>query len=236
MFGVIDFTYSVSRRSPLTPLFLYPDLSSAISFFFNINQKKEDVSIQPNVNDSLPLLSSQNNIFNVSLDSLTSLHLPSTAVLNIAILRDSNYDCYLGSVLLDLSEEEIESLSSHYLLRHIVYKEEECGLCNSNFQIWDENENYGYEGSVYKPTYYRVVTLDDFEDHHLGWGSQDKIDAKIKKLNLDKSKIFFLCMRGGPWGLYLSKKPLPENLKHGSMVCWSCMDKIKDDFSFIWGH
>lgn len=224
MFGVIDFSNS--------SLFLYPDLSSVISFFFKINQNKEDVFIQPNVNKSLDLLSCKWK-YPLSLDSY---HLPSaTSILNMAILRNQDFEYILGSVLLDLSEEEIESLSSHYKVHYTIYKKKKCALCNSKFKIWDINENWGYESCVYKPCYYQVVTLDNLENYHI-FGCQKKVDEKIEKLNLEKSEIFFVNMTGGPEGLYLAKNPLPENLKQNSYICWSCFDKMENTLSCIWAH
>lgn len=227
MFGVIDFSDPI--------LFLYPDLSSAISFFFRISgaDQNKDVSIQPNLNNSLYLLLGQDNLYHVSLGSF---HLPpATSILNVAILRNEDLECSLGSVLLNLSEEEIESLSSHYKINEITYDKKKCSLCNSKFKIWDTDENCGYQGCVYKPCYYQVVTLDNLEDYHV-FGSQKKVDSEIEKLNLDKFQIFFINMRGGPEGLYLSKIPLPDNLKQDSDICWSCMREMENDFIFIWGH
>ena len=224
MFGVIDFKDS--------KLYIYADLSSAISLFFRINQGK-DISVQPNVNKSLSLLSYQNNLYQVSLESL---HLSHSTILNVAILRDEECKCTISSALLNLSKKEIDSLSLHYKVERIIYNDKKCSLCNLNFKIWDINENYGYKGCVYNPCYYNVITHDNFKESDVGWGNKDKIDDEIRKLNFDRSKIYFIGMRGELSGLYLSKNPIPENLKHDSFICWSCIKSVENDLNFIWGH
>jgi len=224
MFGVIDFKNSM--------LFLYSDLSSSISLFFKINQGK-DISFEPNINNSLSLLSCQNNLYQVSLEFL---HLSPSTILNIAILRDDECKCSIESALLNLSKEEIEALSFHYKIEKIIYKKKKCSLCNLKFKIWDENENCGYKGCIYNPCYYQIITQDSFKDSDMGWGNKDKIDEEIKKLNFNRSKIFFIGMRGGTWGLYLSKNPIPENLNQDSFLCWSCINDMINNLIFIWGH
>lgn len=223
MFGVIDIENFV--------IFLYSDLNSAISLFFKMNQNK-DVSIQPNINCSLSLLSSQDNLYQVSLKSL---HVSASMILNIAVIRNEECECSIGSILVNLSKEEVDTLSIHYKIEKTIYKKKKCALCQSNFKIWD-HENSSYKGCVYNPCYYQVIQLSEFKSTDIGWGSQSKIDNEVKKLNVDKSKIFFIVMKGGPWGLYLSKNPLPENLKQDSDICWSCFNNIESDCIFIWGH
>lgn len=222
MFGGIDFSKSI--------LFLYPDLGSAISFFFKINQG-EDVSFEPNINNSLSLLSCQNNLYQVSLESLNL-----SSVLNIAIIRDNECNCSLKSSLLNVSKEELDHLLLHYKVEKIIYDIKSCSLCNSEFKIWDHNENYGFEGCVYDPCYYHVITQNNFTESDVGWGDKNKIDDEVKKLKFDKSDVFFIAMRGGPWGLYLSKNPIPKNLKHNSFICWICIKEMMNDLIFIWSH
>ena len=106
MFGVIN------KESTL---FLYPDLSSAISFFFKIN--KDDVSIEPNVNHALSLLSKQNNLYQVCLKELDSL--PCT-ILNIGIFRNDDCECSLHSILLNIEEKDIESFTQTFYLKRIT--------------------------------------------------------------------------------------------------------------------
>ena len=178
-----------------------------------------------NVNKSLSLLS---NLHGINLDSY---HLSPSSILNIAILRDENLECKLGSVLIN----QAESLSSYYKTHYIIYEKKKCSLCNSKFKIWDMQKNCGYEGCVYSPCHFQIIPLENLESYHI-FGNQNKIDSEIGKLNLDKSQIFFVNMSGGPEGLYLSKIPLPENLKRGSDICWSCTEEMDDNLIFIWGH
>lgn len=224
MFGVIEIT---KRRKDL---YVYSDLSAAIACFSRIN-KNIDGRILPNLNNSLCLLSKQDHIYNTSLDKY---NLPISNILNIAIIRDKNLICDLGSVLLSLDKEQIECLSSTYNVEYIKYNEKHCKLCDMNFKIWS-NDNCGYAGCSYNPLYFEIITLDNLRDYHIS-GYQDKIDKKIQELNLGKSKVFYFNINGPYRGLYLSKIPIPDNLNPNDFICCSCMDSIKDDFICIWVH
>lgn len=231
MFGVINFVKpSYSKYHYLE---LYSDISLAVSFFFEINKQHSDVKIIPNINNSFELLSSQHILYQI--ENLDSFHIPISTILNIAIIRDEDLKCTLGSMLLSLSLDQIDLISEPYKIHKIITSEQRCSLCQIHFKIFDINNNDGYQGCVYNPCYYNVVTLENLEDYH-AFGNKPKINDEISKLNFDRSKIFFVVMSGRLHGLHLSKIPLTENLFNGDFICWHCIDKMDDDFIPIWSH
>ena len=211
MFSVIHSKY----------LFIYPDLASAISYFFSVNKNK-DISIQPNINGSFKLLSSQCNIFQIPSLSSELERIPVDSIINISIFRDEDESFRLGSALLCLSPDQIDSLATHYKTYSITYKTKKCAICNSNFKIWNRNNAGVYLGCTYNPLYYRVITPENLENYHL-FGHCPEEDA-----------TFYLNVSGQHQGLYASKNTLPDNLEHGSYICWSCMNL--DDYIYIWAH
>jgi len=226
MYGVIKISEPISESI----LLVYSDLPSAISYFFELNDQK-DISIEPNINHSSILLSTQNFLYKIN--NFEKYDLPEDAILNIGIIRDKNNECRLHSVLLVLSKELIEKLSNYYTIEEIFLREEKCNLCKSIFKVWDQEKNCGYQGCKYNPIYYAIITIENLGSYHL-FGSD--IQPYLDDLNFDKSKIFFMNMEGGLNGLLLSKFPLPENWYHGMIFCWNCMDNMRDKFESIWSH
>jgi hypothetical protein len=232
MFGVINFT-NTHRKGKYT-IVIYPDLPSAISFFNDINQRNDDFKIIPHINKSLSLLTSQHHLYTLDED-LENYHFSSHSILNISIIRDEIFKSSIGSILLTLSPDDINSLKQYYDIETIVYSTEKCGICSSDFKIWDLNNNCGYYGCTYNPTYYKVITLNNLQDYHI-FGCNDTFDAELNKLTFDKNKIFCVSLRGHFFGLSLAKIPLPDNWKDDMTICWKCMETLDKDFVHIWSH
>lgn len=149
-------------------------------------------------------------------------HIPCEAILNVAFVRDKNYKPNLGSVLLSLTKEDIKNLSNHYICERVIYRTKICSLCATNFKIYSCEDNCGFIGCTYNPTYYNVIPAEDLQFHHV-FGCQKEIDSMIENLDFDKSKMFYVDMHGHYSGLYLSKFPLPDDWNKGTIICWNCM-------------
>lgn len=231
MYGVVG----ISKHRPRSTLSVYSDLPSAISYFFELNNseiaKGGDISVQANMNNDCALLSSQNILYNIS--DLEKYNLPGTAILNIGIHRNKKYECRLFSALIVLSKELIQTLSNHYEINEIFIQNKTCDLCKSTFKVWDEAKNCGYQGCIYNPLYYEIITIENLESYH-AFGVD--IQPELNKLSFDKSQIFFMRMDGSLNGLLLSKIPLPKDWYHGMIFCWNCMDNMEDKFQSIWSH
>lgn len=196
-------------------LFVYPDLASAISYFFSI--QKGDVSIQPNVNKSFNLLAAQNHLYSIT----DFCNIPIESILNIGIVRDDELQCCLRSALLCLSPDQIKDLSKYYKIYTIKYAKKQCALCHCQFKIHDINSDY--YGCIYNPVYYQVITPENLETYHL-------FGCDLKNTIVP----FYLNISGRYQGLLASKNPLPDNIEHGSYICWSCM--TEDDYTYVWSH
>lgn len=107
------------------------------------------------------------------------LHIPESAILNVAILRDENFRCRLGPIILSLTKESIIDLSSHFELRQVVYSSKKCALSHSDFKLYNQDDNSGFYGCIYNPTYYRVITTQ--KPQHFHTFGQD-IEKEVSKI------------------------------------------------------
>lgn len=210
MYGVIWFKHKY--------LWLYSDLSSAISSFIQIVHFTGDFSILANVSDSLSILSTQDYNYPFSIEDL---YLPSSVkVLNVGVIRKGETDkTKLGSMLLDtLDKDQIKDLSSHYRVDIFEYEEKKCKLCNATFKVYEPRGHL---------CYYEVVTLDNLKNYHM-MHQRKIIDFEIAKF--DFKNIFFLDMRGRLQGLKLSKVPAFLNNEKSEFLINYRYPKRRDRF------
>ena len=218
MFGVINFSQVKTEKHSLI---VYSDLPEAISYFFQIN-KGDDYHIEPNLNKSKALLLSQNP--RIDINDLDNYYLPETNILNVGIKQGT-----LSSVLLSLTENLLNSFSLYYQIYRVIHNRKECSMCDSRFLV--SNREKGFSGSVYNPEYFKIIPIDC-----MNYGSDAKIESKLKKLDFDTSKSFFVTIHGPYVGLFLAKFPLPKNLSYNGIICWKCMKEMNSRFSHIWSH
>jgi hypothetical protein len=223
MYGVINLKFKY--------LWLYSDLSVAISALFPVIPYEDDFSILPHVSNSLKILETQNYNYNVSFDNV---YLPSSVkILNIAVLRNHEKDKRkINSILLDkLDEDQIDDLSDHYRIDTLEYEKKKCKLCKARFKAYEPR---GYL------CYYEVITLNNLESYHR-MDQDETINSEIEKF--DFKDIFFFNMRGRLQGLELSTVPLSDifqshgsTLKNGDIICCGCEKTMQDTLINIWAH
>lgn len=246
MYGVIDF--SSEHISNRYDLILYGDLQSAISYFFSVNENSykfdensnmymdKQAHIEPNINNNAHIYI-QYPIFNIQTGPyLEDYNIKMENVLNIGLKRDEKtLESKLSSVLLSINKKQLKSYKDKFNIEIIKLKTEVCGSCKCEFKIHDINSNAGYNGSVYNPLYYYVVTLDNIRSHDIYY-FEEKFQTKLDELNFEKSKTFCLNIKGYLDGLKVAKFALPDDWYNGMIICCECINNMKDKFHNIWSH